>query len=218
MNKAELEFDPQAGALVENPVIVIPTDRHFFTLREIIELIVVALYPRDFRIYPDTASDGTPIQKVTARHMSRQSQIVAISQAVEEKTITPLSLLHRTPIQDSQRRIFDLDGFGLTVEALKEYFAGRGIAVAVKKVGRPRISVAEQGSVDELDWKMRLQAEAASICKRQRAHHTSPTKASLSRDLAKWCRDNDVKTGIGVYPSVSYIRTHVLGKGWSMPP
>lgn len=67
-------------------------------------------------------------------------------------------------------------------------------------------------------WKMRVQAEATTRFKRLRAAGASPTVNSIKDDLAKWCRDNDVKTSGHVFPSSNYLRTHVLSrKHWSPP-
>lgn len=68
------------------------------------------------------------------------------------------------------------------------------------------------------NWKMKIQAEAASRFKRLRASGASPTVHSILDDLVTWCRDNDVKTDGHIYPSANYLRTHVLGgKHWTPP-
>ena len=68
------------------------------------------------------------------------------------------------------------------------------------------------------NWKMRIQVEAASRFKRLRASGASPTVHSIINDMAKWCRDNNVKTDGGIFPAPGYLRTHVLSrKHWSPP-
>lgn len=68
------------------------------------------------------------------------------------------------------------------------------------------------------NWKMQIQAEAASLFKRLRASGASPTTSSILDDMVTWCRTHDVKTDSGIYPSAGYLRTHVLGgKHWTPP-
>lgn len=68
------------------------------------------------------------------------------------------------------------------------------------------------------NWKMQIQTEATVYCLRLRKSGASPTKHSILEPMAKWCRDNDVKTETKIYPSANYLRTHVLGgKHWDVP-
>ena len=83
-------------------------------------------------------------------------------------------------------------------------------AKAAPKVKKPPINTN--------NWKMKIQSEAASRFKRLQKSGASPTVHSIVGDIAKWCRDNDVKTDGGIYPSANYLRTHVLGgKHWAPP-
>jgi len=68
------------------------------------------------------------------------------------------------------------------------------------------------------NWKMKIQVEATSRFKRLRKSGASPTVHSIVGDVAIWCRENDVKTDGGIYPSARYLQTHVLGgKHWTPP-
>lgn len=68
------------------------------------------------------------------------------------------------------------------------------------------------------NWKMKIQAEATELCKRLRNSGASPTKSSICDPMAKWCRENNVKTDNGIFPTSNYLRTHVLGgKHWDLP-
>jgi len=67
-------------------------------------------------------------------------------------------------------------------------------------------------------WKMQVQAEAAKRWTSLRAARCNPTRNSLVDELAKWCRENGVKTKSGINPTPEYISRHVLGKrDWSPP-
>lgn len=68
------------------------------------------------------------------------------------------------------------------------------------------------------NWKMRIQTEATELVLRLRESGSSPTKFSTCESMAKWCRDNNVKTDNKIFPSANYLRTHVLGgKHWDLP-
>lgn len=68
------------------------------------------------------------------------------------------------------------------------------------------------------NWKMRIQAEATSRFKRLRASGANPTVHSMVDDMARWCREHDVKTDGDIYPKSGYLRTHVLGGNHWTPP
>jgi len=82
----------------------------------------------------------------------------------------------------------------------------------------PDAPVADLPASDPPQWKMRIQTEAAAHMKRLRASGASPTVHSTVDHMAKWCRENDVKTDGSIFPSANYLRTHVLGgKHWTPP-
>ena len=66
------------------------------------------------------------------------------------------------------------------------------------------------------NWMMQVQAEATARWKRYRAQSAVPTKHNLRDELAKWCRDNDIRTKQGSFPTAQYIARHVL-RMW-VPP
>ena len=72
--------------------------------------------------------------------------------------------------------------------------------------------------VEVLHWKMRIQTQAATHMKMLRASNANPTISSILDYMVRWCRENDVKTVSGIFPSAGYLRTHVLGgKHWTPP-
>lgn len=68
------------------------------------------------------------------------------------------------------------------------------------------------------NWKMRVQAEAADHWRTLRASGANPTVASILDRMARWCRENDVRTDGNINPCANYLRTHVLAaKHWTPP-
>ena len=67
------------------------------------------------------------------------------------------------------------------------------------------------------DWKMRVQAEAAAHWQHLRKLHCNPTKHGILPHLAKWCRENNIRTAgpSGIHPSEGYLK-NVLVK-WEPP-
>lgn len=69
---------------------------------------------------------------------------------------------------------------------------------------------------DTSNWKMLVQAEAARHWAALRKDGANPTKFSIKDDLARWCRENGVKTKTGINPNPEYIYRHAL-RDW-VPP
>ncbi|TAL89588.1 MAG: hypothetical protein EPN46_02425 [Candidimonas sp.] len=69
-----------------------------------------------------------------------------------------------------------------------------------------------------LNWKMKVQVEATAMFKRLRKAGAQPAVYSIVDDLAKWCRNNGVRTDSGIYPTSGYLRTHVLSRKHWTPP
>ena len=71
-------------------------------------------------------------------------------------------------------------------------------------------------------WKLRVQQAAAEIWQRALDSGANPTVSNTKDTIARWCIDNNVKTGTnnnGVYPKASYLKAHVLGpKHWKNRP
>ena len=67
------------------------------------------------------------------------------------------------------------------------------------------------------DWKMRVQAEAAAHWLSLRKLHCNPTKHGILPHLAKWCRENNIRTAgpSGIHPSEGYLK-NVLVR-WQPP-
>lgn len=66
------------------------------------------------------------------------------------------------------------------------------------------------------NWKLEIQAEAAQLFTKWRAKGCKPTKNAIKKDLAKWCKENNVKTDGRIYPDEEYIYRHVL-RNWTPP-
>ena len=70
--------------------------------------------------------------------------------------------------------------------------------------------------LDQSSWKMRVQVEAARRFLSLRKAKANPTKLGVSKDLANWCIENDIRTKTGLHPAASYIYKHVL-RPWTPP-
>lgn len=69
------------------------------------------------------------------------------------------------------------------------------------------------------NWILKVQAEAAQHWKRLKVLNCNPTRNNIKGDLAKWCRDNNVKTSSGIFPSDEYIYRHAIRSAiWEPPP
>jgi len=67
------------------------------------------------------------------------------------------------------------------------------------------------------DWRQRVRDAATHWCnERQADGKQKPTKTATANEMAVWCRNNDIKTDTGEYPSWEYIRRHVLNR-WNHP-
>ena len=117
----------------------------------------------------------------------------------------------------------------VTVTDLQIFLAERGMTLSIAGALKPQAATTSAAHAvaagvssgvrpASTNWKMKVQAEAASRFKRLRASGASPTTHSILDDMVIWCRDNDVKTDGGIYPKAGYLRTHVLGgKHWTPP-
>ena len=82
----------------------------------------------------------------------------------------------------------------------------------------PEKQASEQDTAGVADWKMQIQIKAAELMTTLRGVGASPTVHSILPKLVEWCRENQVKTSSGIFPSEGYLRTHVLGgKHWTPP-
>lgn len=98
-----------------------------------------------------------------------------------------------------------------------------------RKIGSERkADVVEQTTPDVMNttcnlvptnnWILKIQAEATRKWKDLVKIGCSPTRHNIKGDLAKWCRDNNVKTDGDIYPTDQYIYRHVLRKKiWRAP-
>lgn len=95
---------------------------------------------------------------------------------------------------------------------------GRDVHALADSYSPQQDEMPEQDSGPVPNWKMLVQAEAAAMFKQQRAMGAQPTVYNIVDTMARWCRENDVRTSSGAFPSASYLRVHVLsGKHWKPP-
>ena len=74
-------------------------------------------------------------------------------------------------------------------------------------------------STQEISWKLLIQIEATARCKRLYISGANPSKTDLADSMASLCKEQNIKTNTGSFPSKGYIRTHVLGgRQWKFPP
>lgn len=71
---------------------------------------------------------------------------------------------------------------------------------------------------DDAPATLKIQAAAAEIWIRWLANNGTPTVHGILDDVAKWCRDHDVKSKGGVHPSAGTLRNTILGAGHWTPP
>lgn len=103
------------------------------------------------------------------------------------------------------------------VKAAESYFKAKQPDTQ-PQAATPTATVVEAPAREPVQWKMRIQIEAAAHIKTLRAAGASPTPHSILDRMVTWCRDNKVMTDGDVYPSAGYLRTHVLGGKHWMPP
>lgn len=190
--------------------IVLPAGTEHVQFGELAHLIAIALHP---------LGDNPTDSEMMAYGGARINLDAELLQAVKVGTLSvkdPLTLgPHTFPVGDALRRS------RVMVDDLRQFVAGR-LSVEIAQTAAPvPVVVASDGPAPlpaVPNWKMLIQAEAAAYCLRLRQSGASPTKHSILDQMAKWCRDNNVKTDTKIFPSANYLRTHVLGgKHWDVP-
>lgn len=84
---------------------------------------------------------------------------------------------------------------------------------------KPKSTRTKRKNLTKINWKMRIQVEATTLCQRLYANNANPSRTDLADSMATLCKKNNIKTSTGVFPSRGYIRAHVLGsKYWNFPP
>ena len=66
------------------------------------------------------------------------------------------------------------------------------------------------------NWMLQVQAQAAILWEKLQKMGCKPTKNSIKDDLAKWCRENNVRTRTQIFPDAAYIYRHAL-RNWTPP-
>lgn len=94
------------------------------------------------------------------------------------------------------------------------------VAAGYRVIWKPKAKRApRQISTQIINWKHQIQIEATASCKRLYASNANPSRADLADSMASLCKQNNIKTNTGSFPSKGYIRTHVLsGRQWKFPP
>nr|WP_314899146.1 hypothetical protein [uncultured Deefgea sp.] len=87
----------------------------------------------------------------------------------------------------------------------------------ITQINEVNVSDIQGKSEVSLNWKMRIQAEAALRWTASLEVGAKPTKQGMAPELAKWCRENEIKTDKTNYPTATYIQRHVL-QSWNPPP
>jgi hypothetical protein len=178
---------------------------------------------------PPVESDMTENQK---RELSARLEIHRRSALVYARTVNdPLLVEYFQPDQQTAVRpqaatADSTHGEAPSVSPLQDEVAGKHSSSFIpddappsrQDPKEPRSNASELLTPDTGNWKMQIQSEATRMFKSLRNAGAQPKVHSIIDDLAKWCRNNNVKTASGVYPSAGYIRTHVLsGKHWTPP-
>jgi hypothetical protein len=105
----------------------------------------------------------------------------------------------------------------ITAESFSNWLVANGSTLRFKKPKR-KVTAPKNVPQRSTNWKNLIQIEAGRKLRALRAAGANPTVSSILNDMATWCRENNIKTTNGIFPSPNYLRTHVLGgKHWTRP-
>lgn len=93
------------------------------------------------------------------------------------------------------------------------------LAAGYRITWKPKVKrTSRKISTQEINWKLQIQVEATTLCKSLYASGANPSRADLADSMAPICKQKNIKTNTGSFPSKGYIRTHVLsGRQWKFP-
>lgn len=98
------------------------------------------------------------------------------------------------------------------------YADARGI-LAEKQAAPADIKNTTSNPLPTNNWILTIQTEAARHWRQLVTSGCSPTRNNIKEDLAKWCRENNVKTySSGICPTGDYIYRHVISTAKWKPP
>ncbi len=84
---------------------------------------------------------------------------------------------------------------------------------------KPKSTRTKRKNLIKNNWKMQIQIEATALCQRLYASGAKPSQTDLADSMARLCKQKNIKTSTGIFPTSGYIRNHVLGsKHWNFPP
>lgn len=116
---------------------------------------------------------------------------------------------------DDATQWFQSIGLVVDFDELRAQIANRRAIKKQASLGE-EVSYSVESSKSSNNWMMLIQEQAAIIWREWRAVKGNPTKHAIKDDLARWCRDNNIETSRGSFPSGDYIYRHVI-RAWNPP-
>lgn len=127
------------------------------------------------------------------------------------------SMRHQGIPSEAKTRHDELTRLRGELEVRKQAMPDAALAEKILDVVEAAEPEAESSASAQVgNWKLKVQAEAASLWKKLKEAGCNPTKNNIKDDLARWCRDQDVQTDRGINPSSEYISRHAL-RDWTPP-
>lgn len=118
------------------------------------------------------------------------------------------------PFKRYEYPVVNHDGYGLTFSSIVPDVLE--IIVTKKEIERFE-KVALQVNHLVTDWAQAIRSEATRwYIEQLEGRRGMPTKVAISKEMAVWCRNNEITTDTGEYPKAEYIRRHVLNS-WKKP-
>ena len=203
-----------------------------------------AAFPEVFDIYLEISTDdkGNEYCKPDAQAIIKQSDGKTLAaDSIKSSFLAFCEATATKPTSPYAPWIFDYDGanqyhdtlYQITVEEMRQFALNYGINVFVAEsstVIDSHISPLSKGAdstdvdsdknkpVELHNWMMLVQTEAAIRWRRYRMQECNPTRHMIADELAKWCRDTDIRTKSNINPTVEYLHRHVLSKRCWTPP
>ena len=199
----------------------LPDLRKAYRVDDALEITKRAVHPL---ADDSTASDDEDWVSSAARNSTYCKHERALEVAAMAGEVQLLSHLDYMPLQFPTGDAFlnaliardELQRFArmkLRIELTMPAVAATALAPAAEK---PVPGVVADDAPPLEDWKMRVQAEAATHWRYLRTLGCNPTKHGMLNHLAKWCKANDVFLPGGSNPSEGSIKNRALVK-WNPP-
>lgn len=156
-----------------------------------------------------------PQDTLLGKQIVQVKKILRLAKDHEMTAATPAAWLAWADKHFSKYENIQLhENFRFQVEAVSR--PTQSVAKGAAERGNDAIATGSDDSPHTDNWSLKVQIEATSMFKAWRARGANPTKYNIREDLAKWCRENNVKTKSGIFPDPEYIYRHALRK-WSPP-